>query len=278
LANAYFRNTADFDRGGAQDPSRSRENQQVTITDCDARTGRSHPRLWHHDYLHLRPLAVDLSARIWAATRSGRLRRVLDLGCGSSPYRSFFDGAVDQYVRLDLDRTHAPSVVARAEAIPFADGVFDAVLSTQTLGLVNDPAVVGREICRVTRAGGQVWFTGPAAWPYDSASSEHRFGQPDLPRLFPGLAVTEVVPEGGMLALPFALLNLAAREAVRSAERRLGAPASVLRGPATVLFVFSNLAGRTLERLAESGPLSAFLSYLDRRLPMNFLLVGEKAP
>lgn len=201
---------------------------------------------------------------------------MLDVGSGGAPYRRWLAEGT-HYVRLDLDAASRPDVVARAEALPFASGAFDAVLSSQLLGLVDDPRAMGGEISRVLRPGGVAWVTGPAAWPYDSARVEHRFGAPELARLFSGLEVREIVAEGGMLALPFALANVAVREAVRSGERRLGVLGRALRVPAAAWYVATNVAGRTLERLAVRGPLAAFLGYLDRRLPMNFLVVAEKA-
>jgi SAM-dependent methyltransferase len=166
--------------------------------------------------------------------------------------------------------------VGRAESLPFADGVFDIVLSTQLLGLVDDPSAFGREVSRVVRPGGLVLVSAPAAWPYDSARVEHRFGLPQFPALFPGLMIRETVRQGGMLALPFALFAGGVREALRAAERRLGAGASLFVPAAVAAIVLSNLAGRLLERLAARGPLSAFLGYLDARLPMNWLVVAER--
>lgn len=180
------------------------------------------------------------------------------------------------FVRLDLDGTRRPDVVGRAERLPFRDGCFDAVICTQLLGLVADPAAMGHEIARVLRRGGRAWVSGPAAYPYDSAAPEHRFGEPDLPAVFPELRVVEIVRQGGMLALPFALANVAIREAVRSAERRFGMPARVLRVPGALAYTIANAAGWALERLAAGGPLRAFLGYLDGRLPMNFLVVADK--
>jgi SAM-dependent methyltransferase len=238
-------------------------------------TGRGRPRLWHHDYLHLRPLAVDLASTIRSAVRERPVEAVLDVGSGPSPYRPLF-GAVERYVRLDRLEEERPGVAARAEAMPFRDGSFDAVLSTQLWGLVDDPRQVVREIVRVARPGASVWLSGPAHWPYDSSTAEHRFGAPDLPGLAEGLVVERILAEGGMLALPFALWNIVVREATLATGRRIGAVGWALRGPASVSNVLSNLAGRTLERLAESGPLSAFLGYLDARMPMNFLVVARK--
>jgi len=141
---------------------------------------------------------------------------------------------------------------------------------------VRAPGALVREIVRVVRPGGWVWLSGPANWPYDSARAEHRFGAPDLPELARELVVETILPEGGMLGLPFALWNIAVREATRAAERRLGVVGRALRGPAVVSHFVSNVAGRTLERLASAGPLSDFLGYLDRRMPMNFLVVARR--
>ena len=232
---------------------------------------RSRPRIWHHDYLHLRPLAIDLAARGRSIGASGL---VLDVGSGRAPYRAHFPCGT--YVTLDRDAATRPSVVARAEALPFSDGVFDLVLSTQLLGLVDDPAGFGREVARVVRPGGLVLVSAPAAWPYDSARVEHRFGLAQLGGLFPGLTVRETVREGGMLALPFALFSSVVREAMRAARRRAGWLAEVATPLALAAIVASNLAGRLLERLASRGPLASFLGYLDARLPMNWLLVAER--
>jgi SAM-dependent methyltransferase len=177
---------------------------------------------------------------------------------------------------MDVDAGYRPAVVARAERLPLAAGSMDAVVATQILGLVEDPARMGREIARVLRPGGRLWLSSPAAWPYDSERTEHRFGAPELPGLIPEMKITELVPQGGMLALPFALLNQGIREVVVAAERRFGGAAWLVRGPAMLGFLLNNIAGRTLETLARRGPLSRFLGYLDRRMPMNFLVVAEK--
>ncbi len=237
---------------------------------------RARPRIWHHDYLHLRPLAVDLR-RVLSLPRQARTPwRVLDLGCGASPYRDFFPSTLDAYVRVDLDAGAFPAVLARGESLPFADGAFEGVLATQVLLLAGDPDVMVAEIRRVTRHGGRVWVTCHGAWPRSGDQAENRFGEPDLNRLFAGFERLTVNAEGGYLGLPFALFNLAVREVVRAAQRRLGGLASPLWIPAVMMFTLANLAGRLLERLAAAGPLRPFLSHLESSLPMNYLVVAER--
>jgi SAM-dependent methyltransferase len=237
---------------------------------------RGDPSLWQHDYLHLRPLAEDLEARIGAAARDRTLARVLDLGSGAAPYRAYFGKGVADYIRVDASAAYSPSLVASCESLPLPDDSFDAVLSTQVLCIVDDPVAMGREIARVIHPGGIVWLSTTAAYPFDSARPEHRFGEAELRRLLPGLEIREIVTQGGMLALPFVLFNIAVREAGRTICRQIGMDEFALEGPAGVLYLLSNLLGRGLELLAESGPLSSFLSYLDRRLPMNYLVVAVK--
>jgi len=237
---------------------------------------RARPRLWHHDYLHLRPLAVDLRRVLGMSGEVIPPWRVLDLGCGASPYRDFFPATLDAYVRVDLDEGVSPQVLARGESLPFADGAFEGVLATQVLLLAGDPHVMLEEVRRVTRVGGRVWVTCHGAWPRSGSEPENRFGEPDLNRLFAGFERVTVSAEGGYLGLPFALFNLALREVVRAAQRRLGALARPLWIPAVALFTLSNMTGRLLERLAASGPLRPFLSHLDSSLPMNYLVVAER--
>lgn len=237
---------------------------------------RGRPRLWHHDYLHLAPIARDLGLRLPALADGLGAKSVLDLGSGGSPYRGLFPSPTGLYVRLDVDPARRPDVAGRAERLPFREGAFDAVIATQILGLVDDPRAVAREIARVLRPGGRAIVTLPAAWPYDAAAVEHRFGAPELRELFSALEVAEIVPEGGMLSLPFALGNGAIREGVRALERRLGPAARIARAPAALFYALGNGAGALLVALSRGGPLSAFLGYLDRRLPMNFLVVASR--
>jgi SAM-dependent methyltransferase len=94
---------------------------------------------------------------------------LVDVGCGAQPYRSLLPAAAT-YVGLDV--AEGPTVFGYGEpdtryftgdVWPAADGEADAVLATETLEHVPDPALFLREALRVLRPGGQLILTVPFA-------------------------------------------------------------------------------------------------------------------
>ncbi|WP_199560162.1 class I SAM-dependent methyltransferase [Sphingomonas psychrotolerans] len=119
-----------------------------------------------------------------AAQCSGRL---LDVGCGSKPYRSLF--STPDYIGLEID---SPMTRTRGFAdafydghrFPFDDASFETVLCNQVLEHVFNPEEFVREIARVLKPGGKLLLTVPFVWdeheqPYDFARYSS-FGLRDL--------------------------------------------------------------------------------------------------
>jgi SAM-dependent methyltransferase len=121
-----------------------------------------------------RSVAAELLA--WLDMPAGL--RWLDVGCGTGALSETIArrgqpaalAAVDRstsyvsHARVNLRDAGVRLAVAGAEALPFAGGVFDAVVSGLVLNFVSDPAGAVAEAARVTAGGGTV-----AAYVWDYA-------------------------------------------------------------------------------------------------------------
>jgi SAM-dependent methyltransferase len=118
-------------------------------------TGLRRTRPWHRlAYIAwLLPRRLESLAALLEVPADGR---VLDYGCAEQPYRHFFASSV-ALVGADLPgNPDADIAIAGDGTIPVDDGTFDAVLSTQVLEHVADPAIYLEECRRVLRPGGRL--------------------------------------------------------------------------------------------------------------------------
>lgn len=116
---------------------------------------RRRPSISEPAWLVLRPLTRGIEGAVSERLKPrGRELSVLDIGCGVKPYFPHFAPITKDYVGLDAEPGPQVDVVAPAEELPFADNSFDAVLATQVLEHVQDPARVVREVHRVLMPGG----------------------------------------------------------------------------------------------------------------------------
>lgn len=86
--------------------------------------------------------------------------RVLDVG-GARRRGAFRPPPGVRWVVADLERRHRPHVGADVEALPFRDGVFDAVKATELLEHVPRVDRALAECRRVLRPGGHLVITVP---------------------------------------------------------------------------------------------------------------------
>ncbi len=140
--------------------------------------------------------------------------RVLDVGAGTCPYRSFLTHCryeahdFKRYDGVKLGGTSAYGHIDHASditKIPVPDGAFDVVLCTEVLEHVPEPIAALEEMVRVLRPGGRILLTAPLGsglhqLPY------HFYGgyTPEWYRQFAGrlgLEVAEIAPNGGFFKL-----------------------------------------------------------------------------
>ena len=108
-----------------------------------------------------------------AGIRPGQ--RALDVGCGSGALLVALAAIVGEESVVGIDpsepfleaaRAKVPGakvLVGSAEALPFADGEFDASLAQLVINFLDDPAAGVAEMARVTRRGGVV---AACVWDY----------------------------------------------------------------------------------------------------------------
>lgn len=156
-------------------------------------------RLWHPDYIASSMLHRDLASLF--PELNGRL---LDLGCGNSPYRDLLEN-ITSYVAYDIDKLYSkPSVVGNASVLPFASESFDSVLSTQVLEHVAEPWKMLEEISRVLLPGGKLLLSAPQYWRlHEKPHDYYRYTRYGLVHLLQkcGLIPITCRNQGGALAL-----------------------------------------------------------------------------
>jgi len=93
---------------------------------------------------------------------------MLDLGCGSKPYKDLFK--VDSYVGLEVEpsghdhRESQIDVLYDGRRMPFRDRVFDSVLAAEVFEHISDLDEVLAELRRVMKPNAHMIVTMPFGW------------------------------------------------------------------------------------------------------------------
>jgi SAM-dependent methyltransferase len=107
---------------------------------------------------------------------------VLDVGCGIMPYRELIiseNKKVSSYIGLDFEASldseyelGKPDLFWEGKTIPLRDNSVDSIISTELFEHCQYPEDVMKEMFRVLKPGGTLFFTIPFIWnlhlvPYD---------------------------------------------------------------------------------------------------------------
>jgi SAM-dependent methyltransferase len=188
--------------------------------------------------------------------------RALDVGCGPGALTAALVGRLGARNVVAADpsepfaeacRSRLPGVdvvVSPAEALPFADEVFDAALSQLVLNFMNDAEAGVRQMARVTRAGGTV-----AACVWDYA------GEMTLMRAFWD-AAREVDRDGGAAADEGAVMRWCTEDELAELWRGAGL-ANVRTGALTVNAAYESFDDLWAPLASGVGPAGAFHNALD---------------
>lgn len=109
--------------------------------------------------------ALEGAVRAFATRYTMSKRNVLDVGCGTMPYRSIFTTRGARYIGADIDGT--PDVLIRPEGtLPLEDESVDFVVSFQVLEHVRDVPAYLANARRVLRRDGRMFLSTHGVWPY----------------------------------------------------------------------------------------------------------------
>lgn len=134
-------------------------HSDVSIQDEEYLRKRLEPKYGDPDYLHLSDLFLALNQ-----LRSDENIKVLDFGCGGSPYRSLFPNA--DYKRADFgDLADLDYVIGMDSRLDEEDEMFDLVLSTQVAEHTLAPIMYFKECFRLLRPGGRLICTTHGTYP-----------------------------------------------------------------------------------------------------------------
>ena len=158
------------------------------------RRTRRHPRRTQPDYLVLQHIVRNLERAM--ADVQGALDDVLDLYCGTQPYRDMLPPHL-RYVSLDIDDRYGKPDVVTDEFLPFPDDSFDLVLFTEAFHYVRDPVEGAAELMRILRPGGYLILTVPLTWEYNREAPERRYTGPHLYDIFADWHHVQVRENGG---------------------------------------------------------------------------------
>ncbi len=99
--------------------------------------------------------------------------RILDVGCGSKPYQDFIQHS--EYIGLEItDGNPNADCYYDGKHMPFPDGDFDSIITSQVFEHVFNPGEFLSELNRVLKDNGTLLLTVPFVWdeheqPYDYA-------------------------------------------------------------------------------------------------------------
>lgn len=222
------------------------------------------PRVW---------LGRELSA-FGASLPSEAL--VLDAGSGDQRYKSHF--AHCRYEAADFEQVDKPyaksTYTCDLRQIPVEASRFDAVVFTQVMEHLPEPATVIRELNRVLKPGGVLFYTGPFWYeehekPYDF----YRYTQFGVRFLFQsgGFNIRELRWLDGYMAT-------VAHQLRRMSSALPRTPAGYGRGPGAwfrfLLFNVLRILFRILANIAAQSDVAH--RYTRRGFPMNYLAIAEK--
>jgi SAM-dependent methyltransferase len=148
------------------------------------------------NYLQHNWIVHHLHNRAFRGNTSLLKGRVIDLGCGTSPYKKDILEAGNEYVGVDWDNSvHdiAPDVIADLTMdLPFENDTADSLISFQVMEHLARPLFFLNECHRILKPGGVLMLSVPFQWRVHEAPHDYfRYTNFGLAYLFREAGFTE---------------------------------------------------------------------------------------
>lgn len=157
--------------------------------------------------------------------------KLLDIGCGSMPYKKYVMGnsKVSEYIGLDIegaltyDPNIKPDFTWDGINMPFENASFGCAFGTEVLEHCPDPEVVLKEVHRILNSGGVFFFTVPFLWNlHETPHDEYRYTPYSLERHLKnsGFTAIKIKATGGWHASMSQMIGLWVRRSPMSDAKK----------------------------------------------------------
>ena len=133
--------------------------------------------------------------------------RILDLGCGSSPY--YHEDIRGKIVCADIKKTSKTHIVSDADRLPFKPDSFDKVISVNSFYYFKNPFEVVKSLHKILRKNGELILVAPFFYPiHDVPDDKYRFTENGLRALLEdNFKIEKLGTIGGIFNHPAVILH-----------------------------------------------------------------------
>jgi len=135
---------------------------------------------------------------------------LLDIG-GGSPYQGHIRhadvGSDSLYFCVDISASGNPHIIGDILALPFPNGIADAILCNAVLEHVHAPQQAVNELYRILKPQGRLLVGVPFLYPYHDRIDYYRFTEDGLRYLFRDFVDVTIMPYGDYFYATLSLLT-----------------------------------------------------------------------